>query len=218
MSSPGRKTELQDTQHYAVLDNPVFKIKVKGLDNQFEQPASKKGRNVDQNKKAKKFKIGEKVKGISIKDGKFYSGKVVDILEDKEIIKIVSNKNESIIKLDATTCSSIDKKEDREEITDIEFTLENYILNYDEFLLEKLSSLESALRDLKDKNIPLAIAKKLIIYTGNLKYKWNKKIMRLSTKDIKALINIQKLVTKKYSEYEYILNWKGKPPEEIDQD
>jgi hypothetical protein len=54
-----------------------------------------------------------------------------------------------------------------------------------------------------------------IIRTAVTKYRWNKKIEKLSKGDIDGIVAVQKLVNTKYPEYNYLLDWKTTIPDEL---
>lgn len=129
----GRGNSLQNIQHYAITDNPVFKVKVRSLATNFEQPAGDDQNTDSRDDYTKKFKIGDKIIGKELKGDKTYVGKIIKINNKNKEIIIIDEETEKKIKLDVSSCRKFQK--DEEEVKK-KYQVENEskILKFDEFI------------------------------------------------------------------------------------
>jgi hypothetical protein len=103
-----RSTKAQDVAVYNTSENPVFKVKLRGLDNELEQPAQvEKGIT---NSQKRKVKVGDKVTGKDKKTGKTVEGKVVEFDEKSKKV-IIIDKDKKKIQIEYNTLSNDDIKE-----------------------------------------------------------------------------------------------------------
>ena len=129
----GRSNNLQNIQHYAITDNPVFKIKVRTLATDLEQTANKSSaKKGDKNDPSSKFKIGDVISGTSRKNDKSVEGKVVKVNKDSSTLVVVDKDGEKIV-LDASSCKKVNK-DDPKGSYDVPYTSESKLLSLSEFL------------------------------------------------------------------------------------
>ncbi len=120
---------------YSVADNPVFKVSVKSLATDSEQPA---GSGEPANFDRQEYKLGDLIKGQSFENEELHTGYITQIdNENKLFIKIKDTKTNSTIKLDYSTCTKENPQADgAKNSQQLQFTVERKILSYDEFLNE----------------------------------------------------------------------------------
>ena len=128
----GRGNSLQNIQNYAITDNPVFRVKVRTLATNYEQPANAEEKKGDQDDPTKKFKMGEKVTGKEKDSDKVFTGKIVKIIKAKSTIVIIDEETEKEKSLDASSCKG-SKKETAKSDTELNFTSEEYLMSFEEF-------------------------------------------------------------------------------------
>lgn len=131
----GRGSSLSNISNFAITDNPVFRVKIRTLATDFEQPANNKTQHINQDDATAKFKIGEKVTGKSKTSDKIFTGKIVKIIKNISAVIIIDDETEKKRKLDANSCKQL-KKETDSGRTELPFTTENYIISLKEFLYE----------------------------------------------------------------------------------
>ena len=98
---------LQNIQHYAITDNPVFKIKVRSLATNIEQSVS------NQKQSKKDFIIGDNVYGKKLGSSKYYTGKITNIDKNKNYVIIINNKDNKKIKIDKSSIQKIKKNKEK---------------------------------------------------------------------------------------------------------
>ena len=113
----------------AITNNPVFKVKITSLDNQYEQrqPDSKKEKK---RQDSEEFEIGDVVKGRTLGGEEEYKeGKIHRFVKDKSgnlsAIIVQDKSTEKEIKLDPSSCTKIKKKTTRSVDDELPFTVEN---------------------------------------------------------------------------------------------
>lgn len=129
----GRGNAMQNVQHYAITDNPVFKIKVRSLDTDLEQVPSYKDDDEDKHDFTKKFKLGEKITGQVKGEKEIKTGEIVKLDRDSSYITIIDDKTNKKFKLDPATCKSKDGDEVRGRGWEVNWTAEEYLIGLDEF-------------------------------------------------------------------------------------
>lgn len=120
------------------IDNPVFKVKVRSLDNGNEQPAQKSEDGNIKKDITKEFKVGDIVKGKPFNKNEIYKGKITKFIKNKngENSSIIINdvKTNKEIKLDPITCFKIEKKcVDKDKEREIPIYGESLFLDLDYF-------------------------------------------------------------------------------------
>lgn len=126
-----RGQSLQNIQHYAITDNPVFKVKVIGLKNNYEQPAGEPSKSDDFNNIVKKFKIGDTIIGNEKNSEDSYKGKIIKIDKDKQSIIILDKASKQKISLDPLSCKKA--KPEIDSNYNLPFVTE-HILSLEEFI------------------------------------------------------------------------------------
>lgn len=125
-------------------NNPVFKVNIRSLDTQNEQPANQQQKN---SQEEIKFSLGEIVTGQSLESsGKTYTGKIVNIKKNSQngisYLEILDSKTAKKVKLNSETCSKVDahnvksNKNDLETQAKFPFSAESnkYVMSFDEFI------------------------------------------------------------------------------------
>ena len=123
-----RETDTTPAGQYFSSENPVFKIKLRSLQNDYEE---KQFSSPDQERLVK-FKIGAYVSGKSLKNRKEYKGRIVKINLQDKIVIISSEKDKKRIKLDIETLKNVNTQQ---STLDLPFTYESakYVMDFDEF-------------------------------------------------------------------------------------
>lgn len=139
MHGPG----MTNIQSYAITDNPVFKVKIRSLATNVEQTASK-GREDSKTDYTQKFKVGDYVKGSSLKNQKTFLGKIIEIEKndkgDGSALIIIDKESKDKIKLDPSTCIKKEpKKYQHSEEEELPFFADSkkYIYSFSEYLNSK---------------------------------------------------------------------------------
>jgi len=134
---------MQNIQYYAITDNPVFKVKIRSLATNVEQKPNS-GRQDYETDYTQKFKVGDYIKGKSIKNEKTYSGKIIKIEKNEKgqgtALIIIDKDSKERIKLDPTTCFKKDiSKSNNYNIEELPFFGDSldHVLNYSDYLLNK---------------------------------------------------------------------------------
>ena len=138
--SPGRSNSIQNVQHYAITDNPVFKIKIRSLDTGLEQGQGRDDEGSDKDDFTKKFKIGDVIFGQVKGTEEVVTGEIVKISKESSTITVVGKKANKKYKLDPATCKAKKYNGGGKDDTGVEmnFTTENYLMGLLEF--EKLNN------------------------------------------------------------------------------
>lgn len=113
--STQRANQNQDNVAYSSSENPVFQIKLRGLDNDNEQSATTE-RGVD-SEKTRHFKVGDFVKGKDKNSSEIIKGKIIEYDDDKGKVVILDDKNKKKVSVDFSSLVSLksDSKVDRGE-------------------------------------------------------------------------------------------------------
>jgi hypothetical protein len=121
-----RGNSLQNVQNYAITDNPVFKIKIRSLATNYEQPSNAK------EYEEKEVKVGDVVSGKELETKKIFTGKVIKIDKTKNFIIIIDTETNKKIKLDVKSITIDNVKAANQEVATT-FTFEK-LLSYKEYL------------------------------------------------------------------------------------
>jgi hypothetical protein len=112
----GRGNTLTNIQNFAITDNPVFRVKIRSLATNFEQPAGEDS-STKSDDPVKKFKMGNIVTGVEKENHKkAHVGKVIKINRNSGSITIIDNKDNEKYILDASSCKLEKKKETNEMV------------------------------------------------------------------------------------------------------
>ena len=137
MRSVNVNGQMGTTAYSQMNDNPVFKVKVRSLATNYEQPNDNgdDNKNVKNNEKFITFRHGDIVDGVDFK-GETHTGNVVGVEKDKErnvsSIIIIDDETEKKITLDPTTCK-VRKKSKGNSEDQPPYYGESRLLNYNEF-------------------------------------------------------------------------------------
>lgn len=137
MDNTSRGNSLQNVQHYAVTDNPVFRVKIRGLATNYEQPANNNDKEKVKDSPTTEFKLGNLVVGQELDGKKTYKGKITYISNNKIIILDIES--EKKVQLDPSTVRKIDKNSDSYATHKkrLNFTTESMIISFEEFKKSK---------------------------------------------------------------------------------
>jgi hypothetical protein len=131
----------QNAQYSLIADNPVFKVKVRTLATNNEQPA-KDGKDGNVKKDVtKSFKIGDIVKGRSFDDQESYEGEIIKFEKnskgDDGAIIITDSKINKKIKLDPVSCQKMNKtnKAKSEKQKELQSYGEQHLFSLQQFIL-----------------------------------------------------------------------------------
>lgn len=137
MDNTSRGNSLQNVQHYAVTDNPVFRVKIRGLATNYEQPAISKEKQKVKDSETVDFKLGNLVVGKELNGKKTCRGKITYISNNKIIILDIES--EEKVQLDPSTIRKIDTHSDdyATHKKRLNFTTESMITSFEDFIKSK---------------------------------------------------------------------------------
>ena len=132
------------TSDSGTVSNPMFKVKLRSLETEYEQGNGSQKKNDDE---GLEFTIGDIVSGKSINGNDIITGKVINIHKNEQqiisYVEIINQKNMEKVKLDPNSCSIKDKNDSSNKKNQempqqkLSYSAESlrHLISYDDFKL-----------------------------------------------------------------------------------